>query len=138
MAFSCLSLVFIFIGYCGSLEAFHISANLIYAAIWLTDSIFWLSKRVFVLFLSNTRVPSWILSILFCDLCTIVMYWLFGCSSVSLTLVQSFSPYLSLDVHKLSTTLRSLFLDMWFEILLTLWFKDFFYILYCPLCFKNL
>ncbi len=25
MAFSCLSLVFIFIGYCGSLEAFHIS-----------------------------------------------------------------------------------------------------------------
>ncbi len=35
--------------------------------------------------------------------------------------------HLSLDVHKLSTTLRSLFLDMWFEILLTmniLWFKD--------------
>ncbi len=33
MAFSCLSLVFIFIGYCGSLEAFHISVNLICAAI---------------------------------------------------------------------------------------------------------
>ena len=29
MAFSCLSLVFIFIGYCGSLEAFHISVSLI-------------------------------------------------------------------------------------------------------------
>ncbi len=45
------------------------------------------------------------------------MYWLFDCSSVSLTSVQSCSPYLSLDVHKLSTTLRSWFLDMWFEIL---------------------
>ncbi len=33
MAFSCLSLVFIFIGYCGSLEAFHISVTLICAAI---------------------------------------------------------------------------------------------------------
>jgi hypothetical protein len=33
MAFSCLSLVFILIGYCGSLEAFHISVSLICAAI---------------------------------------------------------------------------------------------------------
>jgi hypothetical protein len=109
------------------LEAFHISVSFICAAIWLTDSIFWLSKRVFVFFLSYTRVPSRIISILSCDLCTIVMYWLFGCSSVSLTSVQSCSPYLSLDVHKQSTTLRSLFLDMWFEIRLTLnnlWFKD--------------
>ncbi len=124
---SCLSLVFIFIGYCGSLEAFHISVSLICAAIWLIDSIFWFSKRVFVLFLSDTRALSRILSILICDLCAIVMYRLFGCSSVSLTSVQSCRPYLSLDVHKLSTTLRSLFLDMWFEILLTknnLWFKD--------------
>ena len=68
MPFSFLSLVFIFIGYCGSLEAFHISVSLICAAIWLTDSIFWFSKRVFVLFLSDTRAPSRILSILFCDL----------------------------------------------------------------------
>jgi hypothetical protein len=33
MAFYCLSLVFIFIGYCGSFEAFHISVRLICAAI---------------------------------------------------------------------------------------------------------
>ncbi len=72
-----------FFGYCGSLEAFHISVNLVCAAIWLTDSIFWLSKRVVVLFLSNTRAPSRILRILFWDLCAIVMYRLFGCSSVS-------------------------------------------------------
>ncbi len=116
-----------FFGHCGSLEAFHIFVSLICAAIWLTDSIFWLSKRVFVLFLSDTRAPSRILSILLCNLCAIVMYRLFGCSSVSLTLAQSYIPYLSLNVHKLSTTLRSLFLNMWFEILLTMkifWFKD--------------
>ncbi len=73
-----------------------------------------------MLFLSDTRAPSRILSILFCDLCAIVMYRLFGCSSVSLTAVQSYRPYLSLDVHKLSITLRSLSLDMWFEIILTM------------------
>ena len=59
------------------------------AAIWLTDSIIWVSKIVFVLFVSETKAPSRILSILFCDLCAIVMHWLFCCCSVSLTLVQS-------------------------------------------------
>ncbi len=55
LAFSYLSLVFIFIGYSGSLVAFHISVSLICAAIYVTDSIFWLSKRVFVLFLSEAE-----------------------------------------------------------------------------------
>ena len=65
-----------------------------------------------------TKALSIIHSILFCDFCT--MHWLFGCSSVSLTSVHSCSPYLSLDVHKLFTNLHSLFLDMWFDIILTI------------------
>jgi hypothetical protein len=85
---------------------------LISGAIWLIDSIFWLCKRVSVLFLSDTKALWRIHSVYLYDLCTIVMYWLFGCYSVSLTLVQSLGPCLSLAVHKMSRTLRSLFLDV--------------------------
>jgi len=112
-AFLYIILFFIFIEYSGSFTAFHIYVSLICAAIWFTENIFCSSSSLFVLLWSTIHAhiqesKHFILGSLYhC------YHLIFGWSSDSLTCVHSWRPYLSLDVHKLSMILCSLF---WYRV----------------------
>ena len=105
---------------------FQTSFSFIWAASWLTESNPNFLKIDAELILSLILVLLISLSILFWVVCSAFIMAVVGSVSISLTLEQSWRPYLNLLIHKLWTTVINFYFGSWFAILLitkSLWFK---------------
>ena len=90
------------IGYSGTCVIFHASVNLIWAFIWLTDSILSLLRIFFVLILSLIWVPFRNLVSLFCNSCIFFNHPWDSSELVSLTLPSNWRPNLIFELNRLS------------------------------------
>ena len=97
---------------------FHISVSLIWAIVWFTESIWFLSNKDLMLTLSLTLTFSKFLNMLFWAICNFSSSHDWGSKLDFLTGPYSCRPYLNLLVQILSATFFSCSLFTWFASLL--------------------
>ena len=100
------------IGYLVILQAFHASISLMLAASWFTESMSVFFTRSMVCVLSARVQLLRSLSILFCATWVACIKELWLSSSLSLTILHSCRPYLSLEVQSACANLGSFFAGM--------------------------